>query len=386
MIVLSPAVACGGRAVEPEVADAGAWGDTGLVEELRIGVETGPTELMFGTINFLTVGLDGTIYVADDQPDVVRTYDAEGNYLGDVGRAGQGPGEYTRINGLEVLPDGRLLTWDVSNQRVSIFSASGEYQGSFRGESSVWSSRNLEVDRDGFVYVRSVDDITASEREWKAILIKYTIAGERVGKVELPEPDPMPERYFVLMGATGSLQPFNVQTYYAWSPMGYLVVGRSDRYDIELRAPAGPVHLTREVAPTPVGAEERANWEEYARHFERFSAERDPQNAVEYEPVPATKPFFHGLLAGRDGRIWVLRHVQADYREREPRKPGDDAPLLRWFEPPTYDVFEPDGAFLGTVELPRDTRPLMLDGDRIWAKQIDEDGVEYVVRLRVEQR
>ncbi|MGD8331901.1 MAG: 6-bladed beta-propeller, partial [Acidobacteriota bacterium] len=140
MIVLSPAVACGGRAVEPEVADAGAWGDTGLVEELRIGVETGPTELMFGTINFLTVGLDGTIYVADDQPDVVRTYDAEGNYLGDVGRAGQGPGEYTRINGLEVLPDGRLLTWDVSNQRVSIFSASGEYQGSFRGESSVWSS------------------------------------------------------------------------------------------------------------------------------------------------------------------------------------------------------------------------------------------------------
>jgi len=126
------------------------------------------------------------------------------------------------------------------------------------------------------------------------------------------------------------------------------------------------------------------NWEEWASYFERRSAERGPQDAVEYEPVPVTKPYFHGLGVGRDGRVWVLRQVEADYREREPRAPGNDTPLLRWYEPPTYDVFEQDGTFLGTVKLPHGTRPMMVDGNRIWAKHTDEDGVERVVRLRVE--
>ncbi len=46
-------------------------------------------------------------------------------------------------------------------------------------------------------------------------------------------------------------------------------------------------------------------------------------------------------------------------------------------------MFEPDGTFLGSVEVPELLEPLGFRGDRIWAVLQDADGIERVVRLRV---
>lgn len=57
-----------------------------------------------------------------------------------------------------------------------------------------------------------------------------------------------------------------------------------------------------------------------------------------------------------------------------------------WNEPLRYDVFGPDGTYLGVVFPPEDFDPIprpVFDGDYVWAVSTDELGVERVVRYRI---
>ena len=48
-----------------------------------------------------------------------------------------------------------------------------------------------------------------------------------------------------------------------------------------------------------------------------------------------------------------------------------------------FDVFEPDGAYLGEVRVPPRTNPLVFQRDRVWGLQSGEFGETYVVRFRL---
>ena len=79
------------------------------VEELaRVGVLDGAPEYTFGQISYVAALRDGGVIVVDWQLAQIREYDSFGTYIGTFGREGEGPGEYQRINGMRVLPDGQL--------------------------------------------------------------------------------------------------------------------------------------------------------------------------------------------------------------------------------------------------------------------------------------
>jgi len=166
---------------------------------------------------------------------------------------------------------------------------------------------------------------------------------------------------------------------FALSPEGYLAVGRNERYNIELQKPGGAVYLTRDLDPAPVLREEHAEWSAFRESFIQNS-----QSDIEVVPIPWEKPFYREIRAGKEGRIWVFRYVTATKRDDiEPIARRPDRPVLTWREPTTYDVFEPDGTFLGTLVLPDDFEPHVFRGRHIWGTCVEEDGVEKVVRLRV---
>jgi hypothetical protein len=58
------------------------------------------------------------------------------------------------------------------------------------------------------------------------------------------------------------------------------------------------------------------------------------------------------------------------------------APLL-WREPVLFDVFEPDGTYVGQVGFPDNTTIHAMRGDHAWGVQRDADGVESVHRFRI---
>ena len=213
-------------------------------------------------------------------------------------------------------------------------------------------------------------------------LVKYSTEGEELGRVTFPPRDTAGARTFVLGFGEGDIFPFPTETRSAWSPLGYVVTGRNDVYDIELRKPEGTVHLTRDVTPVPVGGEEQAEWEAFRQSL--VLRERARGRETEFEPIPDVKPFFRGIYVGQEGRIWIFRYVAAEKRsDIEHLLDRPERPLLTWREPWTYDVFEADGSFLGSVVVPERLRPFVFRDDRIWGAGTDDDGVERVVRLRV---
>jgi len=103
-------------------------------------------------------------------------------------------------------------------------------------------------------------------------------------------------------------------------------------------------------------------------------------------PVPDFKPFFHSILVGEEGRIWVRRSWQAEKGEavQAPAQPGrEPPPPTSWREPAVYDVFEADGSFLGSVTLPPRVSVSVFRGDHIWGVRRGEFDESYVVRLRL---
>jgi hypothetical protein len=105
--------------------------------------------------------------------------------------------------------------------------------------------------------------------------------------------------------------------------------------------------------------------------------------AADRQPVPARKPPYRLLYVGERGRIWVWRYTRAEkmdpaeVREPDPHRP----PPITWREPIVFDVFEPDGTYLGEVHMPPRTNAMVLRGDTIWGIRTGELDEEYVVRL-----
>jgi hypothetical protein len=101
--------------------------------------------------------------------------------------------------------------------------------------------------------------------------------------------------------------------------------------------------------------------------------------------VPGAKPAFQALFTDPQDRLWVLRpgpgRELADGLQ-EPEDPLDYFRKPRWEDTHVLDLFDPDGRFLGQVDVPPGVRfrPLpWIDGRRLLALVEDASG-ELAVR------
>ncbi len=377
-------LACGTDAGQLPEPVAG-WGRARVEEELRIGVDEGPVEYMMGKVTDVAVGGDGSIFVAEVLPALLRMYDAEGNFVRQVGATGQGPGEYGQIMGIEMLPDGRLVLWDIDNQRLNYYDAAGEFVGAVAAEAGLHASRVLNVDSHGNVLLTAMDrGDPARSSTSRRVLMRISPDGQVLEMLKLPDEEPQ-EGGFVFASAEGFLPNFTISTRNAWSPLGYVVSGRNDNYVLHLiegGEVTGEIHGSYE--PVPIVGEEREQWEAWTRYNEGRSAPTGFVNAppMKFHEVPEYKPAFKEIYVGSDGLIWVQRYVEAARREAGSEAEGDRPPF-RWREPPVFDVFEPGGRLLGSVALPPGTYVHARRGKVLWASQADDQDVIRVLRLRV---
>lgn len=363
------------------------WGEKPqIVEELRIGQLDGPDEYVFGRIGALAVRADGNIIAVDAQVPVIRQYDANGRYVRDIGREGAGPGEYRQVVGIHILADGRLAILDPGNTQISIYDSTGAFMTSHRVEGS-YGAGAFVVDTLGNFWIRQLDQTRLQTREGRLaaqqdvprIFTQISPSGEVLGSIDIP-PEERTGRSFVLMTSEGRREYFPEFRAHALSNRGYLVAGHNRTYALDLFLPGGRGRrITRTVEPVSLRGGERAQWEAMVRYAENLIP-----GGPAYPPPPRTKPVFRTLTVDRDGRIWVERYVEAIKTEPEPREPGDERPLREWREPPTFDVIQPDGTFLGTVVLPRDTYAYVRSGWHIWGVYSGELREPYIVRLRIE--
>jgi hypothetical protein len=368
------------------------WGSSPrLVEEMRIGVLDGDEEYMLGLVYNVAVGRNGTVIIEDHQLPLLRMYDASGKFVRNIGRAGEGPGEYRSIAGVETFPDGRIVVWDNRIQRLTVYSPDGRYVSSMRVPSGLWTQKVFQVDRAGYAYVLTVTEIPKPDEQWTYGWIRVSPAGKILDTIAVPR-EPNPADSWVFDKPSGYERPFTRELVTTMSSVGALIVGQNDRYAFELRRPGSTaVRIEREYIPVPLKPDEKKEWDAWATYMQDRSAspllsDRIVPGAIrrrrQYN-IPAVKPAFSEFRTDSDGRIWVRRYVDAVRKPEAERKPGDPRPRRVWKEQPTYDVFESTGRFMGTVVLPWNADFEDAIGTAVYLTLTGESGEEVIARMRI---
>ena len=129
------------------------WGGTAtLVEEMSIGVEQGEDPYMFGLVSSIWA-TDDWIYVVDSPVPVLRVFNQEGRHVRDIGRRGQGPGEFELPNSVAVTPDGRILVRDGQpGQRTNVYAPDGELLDTWYGDPTFGSGLPAVLTHEGNFY------------------------------------------------------------------------------------------------------------------------------------------------------------------------------------------------------------------------------------------
>lgn len=378
IIVLLPTMVRGQDTVHVERGDPGRWGDTlEAVPELSIGAVTGDPSVTFGMITGLAVDPEGRIYVADHQVPAIKRFGPDGELLGQIGRSGEGPGEYEQPLDLLTLPGGTLALWDFGNRRINLYELDGKLLDSYTvPTSSLIAGRMLYADTAGHLYVRTrLRDLNVTSRDG---LIELSAEGGVVDTLLLPE-----------RNSDGAYR-FERETLWTWTPLRQLVVGQNTirngpSYRLTIRDENGvEVVITQSIDPVELTGEERSEWSDHAAWRERRAQRRG--RSVDFPELPELKPAFKALQIDEEGRIWVHRYVEPEERSASREVDGTGEPELTWRERPTYDVFAPEGAYLGTVVLPHRTRWRASRGRTVWGVQRGAMGVSSVVRFHLAEK
>jgi hypothetical protein len=355
------------RAITPATGSA----DLELVEEVRLGSIEGPPETSFGNVVSVAVTADGTTYVADVQVPVIRIFGAEGEYVGDLGRDGEGPGEYEGLWALAALPGGEIAVWHDFAQ-VTVFGPDGAFRTRFTAPLNGLvggPGPSLVADTAGHLMMR----VTAGAfQPGVTRVIRYAwlhvdSEGALIDSLIAPDRD-----------LEHSPAAFRTETASTPSPHEYLVIGRNDDYALHRPLADGRVlRIERVHEPIPIEAQEREQWEAYSAVFEE-------RQGMDFPPLAPSKPAFRELQVDADGRIWVHRYAPAEHHPAFVDASTDFGwPNRNWLEPVRHDVLDPRGAFLGTVTLPHRAQILFARGPHLWTRELGGLDEHYVVRYRI---
>jgi hypothetical protein len=375
-------------------------GVANLVEELSIGVGDGAEEYMLGDIADIALGRDGSIFVLDRQVPVVRHFDARGKFVRNIGRRGQGPGEFLNVSGIAMSRDGHLLLWDTGNWRVNVYSSSGDVlpqlttPSGTSGSASATYARALLVDSAGRIVTRKMvfsRDFNNRPTVW----VRFAPNGDLIDTLRAPASAFAVTELRATAGNSSKTVPvpFSPRRIVSMSPLGYLIAGVPNRYAFEIHQPGRPVvSVRRDIKPDPVSRSERAD---ARKEVEENMRELDPAWSWNGPEIPDTKPLYHDLQVALDGRVWVAIVPEVSARVgsvssvggagrsggvRSPSRGQDDS---KPSAPALYDVFEPDGQYLGQVQVPARVSSVVRRGDQVWAVAVDADDVPRIKRYRI---
>jgi hypothetical protein len=352
-------------------------------EDLRIGTLEGAPEYQIGQVGDIALDSKGRIHVLDAQAQHIRVFSPEGVYEQTIGARGGGPGELGFALALLMGPGDTILVPDARNLRFTRYAPDGSEAGSIR------------LDPDG-----------AWPMQFRAST--QGAMAEQVRLFALPGQPALENRLDVLLRLasdgtvtdtlmtfpSGSFQALDGTgiTFFAAEPVwdltadGRIILAVSDEYRIRIYSDGQLQRIiTKSFELAPLSeADKEALRGELRR---RFASQGMPEATMERllrerfhfaESLPAVLT----VAAGPLGTIWAQQArppsqiSEAEFATIRENHLEDLGSAL-------WDVFDPEGRFLGVVTLPDRFTPSLFRDDAIYGVWRDELNVEYVVRLRL---
>jgi hypothetical protein len=183
-----------------------------------------------------------------------------------------------------------------------------------------------------------------------------------------------------LSGGSPRLRMFASESVWDLDADGRFVSGRSDHYRIEERGADGTLTrvLTRPFQRRPLTEADQGRIQALMRTT--ITNQGFPPAAVEQVlsqmQFAEYYPAFAALMAGPRGSTWVQRVRMASELEGVEELTPEDIGTPEW------EVLDAEGRYIGVCFAPR-TRPVLFDGDSLYAIVRGEFDVPVVVRFRV---
>lgn len=359
-----------------------------LVAEMRIAPGMDDTSL-FADVSTVVVDQLDRMWVYEFQGRRLFLFDSSGQLVRRIGRRGQGPGEFSSGNGMVALADTGLAFLDAQNARVSFFDASGGFRTSWPVPSGFSTSNGLFTDRSYALYLRRpVAPVPEGDVIGRMGLVRLPDGGG-LGDSLVPPDLPVPRVSYLAVspdgnGRSSTSTEFAAAYHWGWHPGGYFVVAHGGQYEIILARPGGkPIVIRRSSTPVAVLPDEQQ--EDQAR-ITWSMRNTQPGWTWQGPDIPSTKPPLGGLVFARDGTIWARVAAPSERIPEDELPPQREGgfPIRHFRSPVIYEVFAPDGRFLGRVPMPPRTTMVQADGSTVWGITRDTDDLPAVVRFRLE--
>ncbi len=372
-----------------------------LREVVRVGGAEGPEETLFQRPGQAVPDGEGGILIVEGGEAAIRRYGPGGAFLGRIGRAGDGPGEFRQPTGFTRHGD-TLLVFDPGLMRISRFSERGALLDT-RPVSLEFRTHGVPSE------LVPLDD---------GRLLAFAGAGcsmpapdDRRARVRMSvfEPNPSGDGTLRLDGPVSSWVQNSVIGIYgenfcssipslaghgvprAIGPHGRGAVAPGGAYEIHVFSvrgtdgwsggalgafPPPELLIRRDLEPTPVTASDREAYEDFVlpEDPEAAAMRSAIRTALDTTRVPQHYPQIAALHWDDAGWLWVLRG--------RPWHPPNDAHAAG---PRSMDVYDPAGRQLAEIELPPSVTVLLIHQDRIWGIERDALGVPTLVAWEVER-
>jgi hypothetical protein len=295
-----------------------------LTELWSVGGDNDPQGDLVNQPFEIRLAADGTVYVSDRGDVCIRVFDAKGKFLRQVGRKGQGPGDYDTPFFIDVDAQNRVHVLDMQSQRVTKFDPIGKYESSFRMEKA---ALQIRLDGQGRIFCGEISrGETQPSSEFKTIqqystIVRYDPDGRNPSR---SGPYPSMKMMMKAMPGGGVISTSSrdgAQTCWSVSPDGKLWLGNNETYELGVFDPDGKplFRFGREYKPV----QKKASDVIPAENRKSFAA-------PEFFPAFATDFFFDEA-----GNAWFRLYRNDDKAE-----------------PYRYDVFSPQGVYLKQYVLP----------------------------------
>ena len=132
-----------------------------------------PTDVAFAA--------DGSIYVSDGYGNNrIAKFSADGKFLLDWGRKGQGPGEFDLPHNVAVDAQGLVYVADRSNSRIQVFDANGKFLRMWKSE-ELGRPWGLAIGPDNLLYVVDGGDLKPAPPD-RGRVLKLDLQGRILAK------------------------------------------------------------------------------------------------------------------------------------------------------------------------------------------------------------
>lgn len=357
MLALFVGAACGESAADGGIDPPPETWSVGPEPVVSIGQTQGDAAYLFTRVAGVRLLPDHRIVVADRGSSTLRIYGPDGGFEREMGGEGEGPGEFRYLSHLRVTPPDTIEAYDSDLYRLTRFLVTGALVSTLQMEPETgFPEMYMGTFRNGQHAVAWIDQVAVREgviTPDEMVLGRFDADGRAV------------DAFARMPGMRRLRSPLPFSPHLVTAKIGDTVY-YTDGLGGTLRAADPVAGLAWEVpVPTPARDPEAA----FAELAGKLAA-ADARRLEEVRQVRGTDtiPAFADMLAAPDARLWLKRYRPAtdSHWLGRPRNGGE------WL------VVEPGGDVIAGVTLPADFRLMDVRGGRLAGVARDELGVERV--------